>query len=131
MERRLANTRKVSLGTFADGWDECYAVVTLADFPTVSEVNGKDIAKMKGIEVLAFEIDVVKKNFISGKVLVLKDDGTSELADMIADDLDTFPNIADILYATVMGVALDPKDTPTAAPSKSESTSDSNTTKTS
>lgn len=128
--RRVALTRKVSLADYADGWDDCYAIVTLAGFDEVSEAADNDYSKNTNLENVAYEIEVVKRHFVSGKIRVLGENGQPELVDMTSDDVRASIPIADKLYAVIMGLTLDPKGMPTEATPSSESTIDSNTTKT-
>lgn len=130
MARRVAITRKVSLAEFADGWDDCFAIVTLADFSEMQEIAAKDFKSLTDIEAVGFEIEVVMKHFVSGKINVINDAGQAELVDMVAADVQAGPKIADRLYAVIMGVTLDPKGTETAVTNSPTPTPDSNSTKT-
>lgn len=126
-KRVIAATRRVSLGDFADGWDECYAVVRLASFAEYEDVSKTDFTGMNVADTLKHEIEFVKSHFVSGKILVL-DETTSEssLQNMTKDDVDAIPSLPDYLYTVVMGMNLDPKALKreaqdTSAPSTSES----------
>lgn len=130
-KRRVAVTKRVSLSDIGDGWDECYATVRLATFDELGEIAEKSFADVKYLDVIKFEMDLVKEHFIDGKILILDESGKPVLQDMVANDVKSYPQIADHLYATIIGVDLNPKDTRTEVPSKTESTNDSNTTKTS
>lgn len=115
VQRRIAITRKVSLADYADGWDDCYAIVTLADFHEKSETQSiKDkITAMTDIEATKFMLDVDMKHFVSGKIQVLDAADTPELVAMKAEDIATSERIISDLYLTIMGVTLDPKATQT------------------
>lgn len=128
--RRVAITKKVSLAEVADGWEECYAVVSLANFNDLTELDATDLDKMKTLDIVKFEIGVVEKHFVSGKILLTQPDGTVALADMLIDDIKSSPRLIDLLYSEIMGLTLDPKDTSKVATNNSAPTSDSNTTKT-
>lgn len=120
-ERRIALTKKVNLAGIADGWDECYAIVTLAPFGELNELLTKDFTGMKYLDVIKYEMGVVDKHFVSGKILTINAKGETTLEPMVTKDISQYSTIADMLYGAVIGVDLNPKDTRTEAPSKSES----------
>jgi hypothetical protein len=115
-----AITRRVDLSEFGDGMDGCYAVVRLRNYQDVQEVRKQDFTK-KDFDTIGYEIGVVKAHFVSGKILRFGSEGKPTLSDMTADDVDASPEIADKLYAVIMGINLDPKGSSTAAPSKGAS----------
>ncbi len=130
--RVVAATRKVSLADFADGWDECYAIVRLASFAEYTEIAAKDFKGMEQLAILAFEGDTVRSHFVTGKIMVLNDAGTDQtLAEMTADDIDAVPGMADYLYTVIMGMTLDPKALRKAAQDSSAPSNSESTTKTS
>jgi hypothetical protein len=118
-KRRIALTRKVSLADLADDWNDCYAVVILASFDEVTEIGSKDFKDMKPIDIVSWELEVVARNFVSGKIMALGVDNTSELVDMTADDLRASTQLVDKLYSVIMGISLDPKGTSKTASSTS------------
>lgn len=129
-KRTPAVLRKVSLADFSDGWDECYAVVRLASYQEFADFANEDLSSLNNIEKVGKEIEVVKRHFVSGKILVLEDGGSTTLEDMTSDDVAATPKLADYLFSIILGVDLDPKGSSKAAPSSSASTTPSNNTKT-
>lgn len=110
MSRRIAALKKVSLADFAEGWDDCYATVRLATLQDYREITTKDFTGAKNLEVVDYEVQVVKEHFVGGKIRVLNDQGEPELQDMQAEDVECLPGLADHLYIAVLGLNLDPKD---------------------
>lgn len=126
--RVVAATRKVTLSAFADGWDDCYAVVRLASYQEFVDVANTDFKVMTQQEALKFEADFVKTHFVSGELLLL---GSEGLQKMTAADIDAVPGMTDYLYRVSMGMNLDPKASGEAAPDESEPSNSESTTKTS
>lgn len=129
-KRRPAITRKVDLSDFSDDYQDCYAVVRLADFEEVSKINETDFTVMTNIDALRFGLQIVKQHFVSGKTRLITTDGVGELVDMEASDLGASTEMINSLYLTIMGVTLDPKATTTVATSNDEPTNDVNVSKT-
>jgi len=107
--------------------DGCYAIVRLRSYQDVLEVRKQDFTK-EGFDTIGYEIGVVKDHFVAGKILKFNAEGKPALADMTSDDVDASPEIADKLYAVIMGITLDPKGLSTAAPSKGASSTSSTST---
>lgn len=116
MPKRLANTKRVNLEDVVAGWgDDCYALVVPASYPDTIELN--DMASKKdNVALILWQIDFVKKHLVSGKVMVMNDDETVELGDLVPEYVDIDRNLGDVLFNEIMGVAADPKDSPTPTP---------------
>ena len=105
--RRITITKKVSLAGLADGWDDCYAIVTPADYRTYDELSQLDTSKLTKAEDIKYQMQVVKNHFVEGKIKVW---GSDELVDMKDDDAEASVDFANLLYIEIMGMKLDPKD---------------------
>lgn len=116
MSRRLAITKRISLEGIADGWTaECFALVMPATYPEYIAISDAE-ETMKKTEVAAKNIEFVKAHIVSGRVMVLDDDGSLVLGDLLLDDVDSFTELANKLYLELMGVTADPKDLPPETP---------------
>jgi hypothetical protein len=128
MARQLAVTKRVSLAGIAEDWDDdCYALVTpmsIKDYRDFDElkVDGMTEAKAAGIES-QFVLD----HFVSGRVKILKDDGSLESADMVPEDVTASIDICNKLFYAISGI-LDPKDFGAAASSSEQPEKSSNIT---
>lgn len=129
--RVLAITKRVDLSDIAEGWDGAYAIVQVANGAQLIEVSKLKSADLSNEDMLTLEAKTAKENFVSGKVAVLGDNSTPELADMIEDDIDQSFLIAERLYTAIMGVDLDPKGIEKEAASTTASSDDSSSTTTS
>ncbi len=106
MARQLAIAKRVSLAGVGPDWgDECYAMMLPARYTDMVEAD--QIDQKTKVEQVQFQIDFLKKHFVSGKVKVF---GSDELADMEADDVAASVALSDLLFAACMGDDLDPKD---------------------
>ncbi|MGO4470333.1 hypothetical protein AB4Y95_00140 [Arthrobacter sp. M-10] len=129
----IALHKRVSLAGIADGWDECFAVVSLATYEEGRAANDLFGSKVADDEGYKFQTDLVTKHFVSGKVLTVLDDGTEGIGDLTVEDATTYIPISNRLFFEILGIAPDPKDlsTPTvtsATNQPSDSTSNTKTT---
>jgi hypothetical protein len=125
MPRQLAITKRVSLEGLADGWTtDCYANVSPATYAEYIDFANLSTEGKTNAELLAYQLDFVKKHLVSGKVNILGTDGKLELADILPEDLDASKDLADKLFIEIVGVNIDPKasSTVTATSSTSEPT---------
>lgn len=129
-ERHLGLTKKVSMADIGEGWDECYAIVRLAEFEEQVEFSELGIDKLTKAEANRAEMDFVRDHFIRGEIMILDEDNEPCAAPMVPDDVSRNLEIADKLFFAILGIKLDPKDLGTEAPSKTEPTESSSTTKT-
>jgi hypothetical protein len=137
MPRRLAITKRVNLEGLDEGWGpDCYALVAPCSYQErldLTELQTDDKAKA---EVVKYQLDLVRKHFLSGKALFLNDSGEPELSDLTIDDIVESEPLIDLLFLAIMGVATNPKDLSTlkgklSTPSDSTEPSEStNSTKT-
>lgn len=120
MSRTLAITTRVDLSDIDEGWEDCYAVVTKATYAEYGEISkfDKDDPDID-MKATLFSIDLAKKHFISGQVVVINDAGEAEKVAMQVDDIDASRDLADRIMAAVTGVAPDPKGSPTATETSS------------
>ncbi len=108
--RRLAITKRLSLEGIADGWgSECYALVSPASYAEYIEFAGLSDEGKSNTELLQFQLDFVKKHLVSGKVNVINDANETVLDDLLPEDIDASKELADKLFAEIVGVSLDPK----------------------
>lgn len=107
--RRVAVTRRVDLSPYGDDLKDCYAIVTLTDFRGRQEVLTKDPESLTNVQATKLMVDVVQEHFVSGKIAIINDAGTTELVDMTKEDVDATEEILMAMYSTVMGVTADPK----------------------
>jgi hypothetical protein len=106
--RRLAIAKLVSLEGLGPGWgDECYAFMMPATYTDMLEADQID-SKSKEQQV-SFQIEFLKRHFVSGKIRVL-DDKDNELADMDPDDVAASVALSDRLFLACLGDQLDPKE---------------------
>lgn len=113
--RRLAITKRVSLADVADGWtDDCFAVVTPASYAEYIDFGKLSDAGKTNAELLQYQLKFVKDHFVSGKANFLDDDGKTILDSLTAEDIDASKELADKLFAEMVGVSLDPKALATA-----------------
>lgn len=109
--RRITATKKSSLAGLSEGWgDECFAIVTPATYMDQVELDELDLPKLPQKKQVDVQFDVIRKHFVSGKIKVLNASGEYEMADMEVDDAFASIEIADKIYADIMGFDLDPKD---------------------
>ncbi len=134
--KRIVSIKKSSLEGLSHEWgDECYAYITPATYEEMLEVNELNTAELTQREQVNFQLEQVKKHFVSGKIKVFN--GTEfELVDMTAEDAVATIAIADKIYADIIGFELDPKDLRKAAQEnalqmKSESTTETSSSETS
>lgn len=113
--RHIAITKKVSLADLSEGWDDCYAIVRPATYREYREFADGKIEDLKPSEQLALEMDIVMNHFVSGKIMVLGDDGEAHLEDMNAEDVQESVPLANKLFFEILGIKLDPKGSVTAA----------------
>ena len=131
-KRRLAVTKKVSLSDIAEGWDDCYAIVTKADYATFQLMRNTEVETMSQSEQMKLELQVITDHFVAGKVRILGQSGESVLADMELSDVEGSIELINKLYLEIMGVTLDPKDLSTlmtTSPTNDPSTPPSSDTK--
>lgn len=129
--RRITVTKRVSLAQFGEGWDDCYAIVTPANYATYDAISKADIEKMTNAERIMFEMDTVKRHFVSGKIKALNDKGTFELTDMLPGDIEASLELTEALYIAIMGLQLDPKGSSGEAPTGQPPANSESTTETS
>jgi len=113
----IALHKRVSLAGIADGWDDCFAIVSLGTYEegkATNELLGSQATDEEGYK---FQTDLVTKHFVSGKVLTVLDDGTEGLGDLTVEDATTYTPISNRLFSAIVGIAPDPKDlsTPTVS----------------
>lgn len=113
--KRIVSIKKSLLEGLSHEWgDECYAYITPATYEEMLEVNELNTAELTQRQQVNFQLEQVKKHFVSGKIKVFT--GTEfELVDMTADDAVATIAIADKIYADIIGFELDPKDLRKAA----------------
>lgn len=109
MPRRVGAVKKLSLASLADGWDDCYVVVTLMTKANAIEWGDLKPQEMTETEALEAETKIAKEHFVSGKIMILNDSLESELQDMQADDIEGVAGMADLIVMGILGVAPDPK----------------------
>lgn len=108
--RRLAITKRVSLDGIADGWEsDCYALVTPASYAEYLEFVKLSTEGKSNAELLQYELDFVNKHFVSGQGKFLEDDGSTTLGNLTTEDVAESKELADKLFAEIVGVNLDPK----------------------
>ncbi len=122
MSRRLAITKRIDLSSVADGWDDCYVIVSGATFGEAAELAGVDFKSLSAADAAATSLKIATDHFVSGKIRVLGDNNEPELVDMEADDIAGSPSVLELVSAGVLGVIVDPKasSTPTETSPTSE-----------
>lgn len=114
-KRRLALTKRVSLATLSEGWDECYAIVRPATYQEYQDFLAFNVADMTPAEQMKVEIDMVTEHFVSGKIVIFDAEWDTQLVDMRAEDIKASLPLANSLFFEILGVKLDPKGSVTAA----------------
>lgn len=125
---RITITKRVSLAGLSDGWDGCYAIVTPASYIDYDTIAKADFSKMTKAGQNALEMQTVRDHFVNGKIKLFDED---DLVDMTPEDVYSSLELADRLYAEIMGLKLDPKDVPPAVPNRPSQPSSTDTTETS
>ena len=117
MSRRLALTKKVSLADLADNWDDCFAIVRLATFAEFVEYSNQKPKKAASVtEKLEPIFKVVETHLVGGKIKVfVEGNDDPQLLDITAEDVRSSLPMANKLAAVILGIKLDPKDSPKAA----------------
>lgn len=123
-KRRLAIAKRISLKGVAEGWsDDCYVLIqplTYGENKELKNTNTDGLDDEKATEIM---IGVIKRNFVSGKVMLYNDNGEAELSDAEADDIENLPATALFnIFADITGASIDPKDIPEVQPEKKEQT---------
>lgn len=112
MPRRLAITKRVNLEGIGEGWTtECFALVTPANYNEFIGFTKLQDEGKSNTELVEFQLDFVKKHYVSGKVLTLNDENEQVVDDMQSEDIDESKALADKLFGEIVGINLDPKDT--------------------
>lgn len=120
--RRIAITKKVSLASVSDGWDDCYAIIRPATQQDYLDFASSDPEKLAPADQVKLEVNFVKDHFVSGKINVLGAGNQPELVDMEPDDIAASIDLANKLFFEIMGIKYDPKDLQTAALNKTPPT---------
>lgn len=110
----IAITKRVDLSDVADGWNDCYAIVTMANYKEGLEFSNLDRTNLDNEAAYKFQSELVSKHFVSGKVMTFDEAGSIVLADLEADKVNEYMAISNQLFYAIVGVTLDPKDTSTA-----------------
>lgn len=129
MSRTLALNKTIKLDEFVDGWEGTFITVApmlskdMAEF--VKSRKGKDEDDVDTDQLTTEMVESIKKKFVRGKVLIEKEDGSTELVDMEKDDVDSLPfEITSHVFGKLVGSDFDPKAgqkvVPTVAPQTSE-----------
>jgi hypothetical protein len=111
MPRRLAVTKRITLGGIGEGWtDEAYVLVipaTPADFDSIQDFDTVDHTPQEQIK---FQNDFSRARILSGKVFTFDDNNNLVLDDYQPDDLEAMPDLANKIFLEINGITLDPKD---------------------
>lgn len=144
MNRILALTKKIDLSEIAEGWSGAYIKLSpmltkdmakLANrkdrFKTDEEGNlvldeqGNPVLDVSTEDMTNEMIELLKSKFLSGKVLIEREDESRELVDMEKDDIDALPFEAITrAFQTLVGKDFDPKASQKEAERESEPTND-------
>ena len=119
MARRIAITKRIDLSDIAEGWDDCYAVVTVATIGDVQAMATADVKAMNDTDATATAVKLAKDHFVKGRIRVLNDEGESELQPMEPDDIEASVELFTRISAAVTGVIVDPKASSTATETSS------------
>lgn len=122
MARRLAISKRFSLAEIDTAWKDCYieySPATIHDLTKFQELNPQGQTETQAIDYM---VTFIKDHTLRGKVLLVNDDGTPGIADLVKEeDIDNLPpNVIKTLFADMNGAILDPKDTPQVAPVAAE-----------
>lgn len=116
MARTLGIVRRKDLSSVAEGWEGTYVIYRPASLGELADSQKLNPEQMNEQEGVAFLVDFVKQHVVSGKVMVVGDDGQLQLVDLEPADVDYFPaDLLNSLFADMAGGKLDPKDTQPAA----------------
>jgi hypothetical protein len=108
--RRVAILKKVDLAPLADGWDGCYLNVTPATYPEMKEFKNLDPEGMTDEQGLDLMLELIKRHFVNGKIMVADDKGNVTLGDAQKDDIDQFSvEMNNAVFEVIIGQKFDPK----------------------
>lgn len=110
-ERRVAILKKVSLSGMADGWgDDCFVVVQPASYKQFKEYTQTNVEQMNEAQGIELITNLVQEQFVSGKLMIIGDDGKPVNADMEKGDLESLGiDMLNEIFTKIMGVNYDPK----------------------
>lgn len=115
--RRLAIAKRVSLAEVAEGWQDCYGIVSQLSYLERSEIIDTKPNFKTEVEATHYMNDLVKKHIVTGKVMAFNEDGSEETVDLTSEDIDGSASreLVEILFNAILGVSENPKasSTPT------------------
>lgn len=116
----LALLHRFSLEGLAEGWtDECHLMYQAVKFAEVKALQELDKAKLDETAAVDHIIAFVQDHVAGGKVLKLAADGTTKLEEITKEEVAELPlDTITKVFQEMNGGKLDPKDTPSAAPSE-------------
>lgn len=113
---RLAITKRYSLANVGEGWQDCYLIYRPASFADMQELWNID-PNISDDEAFTFQCDFVSKHIVSGKVLVVDEDGNTSEDSIKPGETQDFPKrVFNDIFRTITGAIDDPKESePTKA----------------
>jgi hypothetical protein len=107
---QLAITRRFSLASVGEGWQDCYITFIPANYGDLIALKNLDVANMTDEQALEYQNDFVMKRVIGGKVLELDASGLAAVTDFTKDHLMGLPkDVFDSLFNAINGAETDPK----------------------
>lgn len=113
---RLAITKRYSLASVGDGWEECYLSYTPATYGDFIELRKLDTSTLTEESAWEYQRDFCNKRIVDGTVLEM--DGTArKIVPFRPEHLEQFTKVlADSIFNAISGVTVDPKgEMPTQA----------------
>lgn len=103
MTRKLAITRRFSLEDLGgENWKGCHIVYRPIPYAEMQELS-------KSSEDGMDDMAIAKRQFVSGRIVTIGDDGGEQVVDMVADDIVALP-VGVIKSYIVEVTGIDPKD---------------------
>jgi hypothetical protein len=112
MTRQLAISKRVSLEGVYNWGSGAYAIVTPATYADRIEMSKLIAATPDNETALNYELDTVKKHFVSGEGYFVNENNPSEtvLDALTADDLGDLVEVTQKLFIALSGLDASPKD---------------------
>lgn len=129
MAEPLVGLKRISLAGQGEGNDENYALVVPASYDDLEATDDTDFASMSKREQIDWQLDFVRKHFVSGKIAAYNGSEFVTI-DMTADHAVATRDLADYIYSEIMGLDVDPKVIREAVAANNLQTNDESVTET-
>jgi hypothetical protein len=114
MARKLAITKRISLAEFSEDWKDCYAIIRPATYSEAKVFRDTNVKSLDEDAKVDLELKMIGQHLVSGKIRAYNDANQPELVDLDTEDLRDSMPIANHIFYEILGIASDPKGSPTA-----------------